>query len=62
MPWNTTVPDKDGTYLVTVNYLYVDIMDYINGHWLHYEDDYSYDMTNEVVAWMPMPKPYEQEV
>ena len=41
---------------------YVEIASQIEGHWMSYSDEYKVDKNlHEVIAWMPLPKPYKAE-
>ena len=48
-------PDKEGNYLVCFDDGFVATASYIDGDWELWAD------AGEVVAWMPLPKPYKAE-
>ena len=61
---DTQLPPKDKNVLVTRMYKgkpYVEIAEWNDG-WTSYSDEYKVDYFTEhqVVAWMPLPKPYEE--
>ena len=59
IPCSERPPEESGDYLVTVahhsgeSWIEIDQFDNINGSWWHYMDD--------VIAWMPRPKPYKRK-
>lgn len=60
IPVNKELPKKDGEYLVTVGgeatFPDVDTAWFYYGHWIH-----QFGCTVKVIAWMPLPKPYNTE-
>lgn len=56
IPCSEQLPEKDGIYLVTVNFLNdrPTFADFMNGRWITHMDDH-------VLAWMPMPEVYKGE-
>ena len=42
--------------------LYVEVASHTDGHWSSYSDEYKVSKNrHEVIAWMPLPKPYKAE-
>ena len=71
IPVSERLPEEDENVLVTVNFkglehikpcLYVEVSSHIDGHWSSYSDEYKVSKDrHEVIAWMPLPKPYKEE-
>ena len=69
IPISERLPEEDGQYLITVKYkpeadyedIYAEHGEWIDGRW----DMFCFGHCGEVegiVAWMPLPKPYREEV
>lgn len=56
IPCSERLPEEDGIYLVTVNFLNdrPTFADFMNGRWITHMDD-------NVLAWMPLPDIYKGE-
>ena len=52
------LPNKDGVYLVTLNYSTTDICEYYTNK---KQFGLEGNICDEVVAWMPLPKPYRKD-
>ena len=73
IPVSDRLPDRPGSFLCTVygdsiGENYVTICDYscrpwhaVTGWFCHAGQRYLEDVTNDVIAWMPLPKPLEEE-
>lgn len=65
IPVNKELPKKDGEYLVTVGgeatFPDVDTAWFYHGHWFTLSIHPYNQCTVKVIAWMPLPKPYEEE-
>ena len=60
VPYSERLPEEDGRFLVFLPDRNGTFMcaDFLGGKW--YPDDYECT-SNHVIAWMPLPKPYEKE-
>lgn len=63
IPVNKELPKKDGEYLVTVGGdPDVDTAWFYYGHWIPFCSIINqFGCTVKVIAWMPLPEPYEEE-
>ena len=67
IPVSERLPEKDGSYLITYEsdlynkQCFVTALEFECGKWF-YDDDYKIiDYGNCVIAWMPLPNPYEPQ-
>ena len=67
IPCSERLPDEHENYIVTVcdecNMIWAEtvvvLAEYFEGSWLWYEGGDEYDITDMVIAWMPLPEPYK---
>lgn len=71
IPTSERLPEKDGFYLISIppgefpdGFLQVDMIVFLDGKW-QYQYDFKKKQFQEfncpVLAWMPLPKPYEED-
>ncbi|MBE5917629.1 MAG: hypothetical protein E7273_12415 [Pseudobutyrivibrio ruminis] len=53
--WDCAVPEEEQTVLITTRFGTVVGTEFIDGYFENYED------IGDVLAWMPLPKPYEEK-
>ena len=62
IPCSERLPSEQGQYLVTTyaynDYYYVDTLSFHKGKFYETDDEWGDIVDNDVVAWMPLPKPY----
>lgn len=62
IPCSERLPDERGQYLVTTyaynDYYYVDVLSFHKGKFYSTDSEWGDMVDNDVVAWMPLPKPY----
>ena len=68
IPCSERLPEVTGSYLVTVhpNYImpggiHVDMLSWFNGKWWFDLDGQDAEFPDPIIAWMPLPEPYEGE-
>lgn len=65
IPVNEKLPDKDGKYLVTKKLRHFGITEIDIACWLKnlmkYDGNNGFYTNDQVIAWMPLPKIYEEE-
>ena len=69
IPCSERLPDEHENYIVTAcdecNMIWAEtvvvLAEYFEGSWLWYEGGDEYDITDMVIAWMPLPEPYKGE-
>ena len=70
IPCSERLPDEHENYIVTAcdecNMIWAEtvvvLAEYFEGSWLWYEGGDEYDITDMVIAWMPLPEVYKGEV
>ena len=60
IPCSERLPEVNDTYLVCYEDASV-LMDWFNGHWFFYRTNPAVEETGTVIAWMPLPEPYQPE-
>ena len=61
IPCSDCLPDDHGTRLVTLSNGTVEGAYYSNDNWWCMSDNTELEVrTNEIIAWMPLPEPYEE--
>ena len=62
IPCSERLPSEQGQYLVTTyaynDYHYVDVLSFHKGKFYETDSEWGDMVDNDVVAWMPLPKPY----
>lgn len=69
IPCSDRLPEKHDNYIVTVcdecNLIWAETVvmeaDYFEGYWAWYERGDEYDISDMVIAWMPLPPAYKGE-
>ena len=74
-PCSEKLPNEDARYLVQMSYGIMQVLSWANilekvddfdfcnkkhGGWYEYDSEWGYCERHEVVAWMPLPKPYKE--
>lgn len=63
IPCSKRLPEERGQYLVTTyaynDYYYVDTLSFHKGKFYETDDEWGDMVDNDVVAWMPLPKPWK---
>lgn len=59
--WHTEPPKEEGVYIACTDLGVVGECVYVDGEW-DTDRNYRFPMWCQIVAWMPMPKPYPYQI
>jgi hypothetical protein len=60
IPVTERLPEENGTYLACYEDATV-LLDWFNGKWFFYRTNPAVEETGTIIAWRPLPEPYEAE-